>query len=136
MTREQLIAAVRARINEMNTVLTSLTDEAALESIVLFPVWHQGETYEIDRRVRYNDKLYRVVQEHIAQVGWEPDITPALFTEIAMPGTIAEWKQPTGAQDAYNTGDRVIYNGQTWESTVDNNVWTPGTGTLWTLVEV
>ena len=43
-----------------------------------------------------------------------------------MPGTIAEWKQPTGSQDAYNTGDIVIYNDQTWESTVDNNVWQPG----------
>ena len=126
MTREELIAAVRARIDEMNTVLTSLTDEAALESVVLFPVWHQGETYEVNGRVRYNNKLYRIVQAHTAQVGWEPDITPALFTEIAMPGTIAEWKQPTGAQDAYNTGDQVTYNEQTWESTVDNNVWQPG----------
>lgn len=136
MTRDELIAAVRARIAQMNTVLTTLTDETALESAVLFPVWHQGETYEVGARMRYNDKLYRVVQTHTSQLGWEPDITPALFTEIAMPGTIAEWKQPTGAQDAYNTGDRVIYNGQTWESTVDNNVWTPGTGNLWTLVEI
>ncbi len=126
MTRDELIAAVRARIAQMNTILTTLTDETALESAVLFPVWHQGEAYEVGARIRYNDKLYRVVQAHTSQLGWEPDITPALFTEITMPGTIAEWKQPTGAQDAYNTGDRVTYNEQTWESTVDNNVWQPG----------
>lgn len=126
MTRDELLAAVRARIAQMNTILTTLTDETALESAVLFPVWHQGEPYEVGARMRYNDKLYRVVQAHTSQLGWEPDITPALFTEIAMPGTIAEWKQPTGAQDTYNAGDRVTYDGQIWESTVDNNVWQPG----------
>lgn len=36
------------------------------------------------------------------------------------------WIQPTGAQDAYNIGDRVSHNGQNWESTVDANVWEPG----------
>lgn len=32
----------------------------------------------------------------------------------------------TGAQDAYNTGDKVKHNDKTWESTVDANVWEPG----------
>lgn len=36
------------------------------------------------------------------------------------------WVQPTGAHDAYNIGDLVTYQGQTWRSTVDGNVWTPG----------
>lgn len=33
--------------------------------------------------------------------------------------------QPTGAHDAYNTGDRVMFNGAVWESTIDANVWKP-----------
>jgi hypothetical protein len=56
-------------------------------------------------------------------------VTPALFTEIAKPGEIPVWKQPTGAQDAYMTGDKVKYpdeNGTIWVSIVDNNVWQPG----------
>lgn len=36
------------------------------------------------------------------------------------------WVQPTGAQDAYQIGDRVTHNGSTWESTAANNVWEPG----------
>lgn len=36
------------------------------------------------------------------------------------------WIQPTGAHDAYNTGDRVTWNGILWESTIDANVWEPG----------
>jgi len=44
----------------------------------------------------------------------------------AQPGLIAEWVQPTGAQDAYSLGDLVAHGGKTWESTVDNNSWEPG----------
>jgi len=57
-----------------------------------------------------------------------PDATPALYTEVAKPGKIPVWRQPSGAQDAYNTGDKVHYpdaDGPVYESTVDNNVWNP-----------
>lgn len=40
--------------------------------------------------------------------------------------TVAAWKQPTGAADAYKAGDIVSHNGKTWISSVDNNVWEPG----------
>lgn len=33
--------------------------------------------------------------------------------------------QPTGGHDAYKTGDRVLYNGKIYESTIDANVWAP-----------
>ena len=33
--------------------------------------------------------------------------------------------QPTGAHDAYHTGDQVIYNGKKYESLIDNNIWSP-----------
>ena len=39
--------------------------------------------------------------------------------------TYPAWVQPTGAHDAYNTGDRVTYNGRVYESTMDGNVWSP-----------
>lgn len=49
---------------------------------------------------------------------------------VGKPGEIPVWKQPTGAQDAYNTGDKVHYpdaDGPVYESIVDNNVWNPDT---------
>lgn len=103
-------------------------DELALEAVALYPAWAPGVEYIADQRVRYGDKLYRVVQAHTSQADWTPDKTPALFTEVAKPGEIPVWKQPTGAQDAYNTGDKVHYpddSGAVYESTVDNNVWSP-----------
>ena len=36
-----------------------------------------------------------------------------------------EFVQPTGAHDAYNTGDKVTYNGKHYISTMDGNVWAP-----------
>lgn len=107
----------------------SLPDEDALEGVELFPTWKSGTSYEADQRVRYEDKLYRVVQAHTSQADWLPDSTPALYTEVAKPGEIPVWRQPTGAQDAYNKGDLVHYpdaDGPVYRSTVDANVWEPG----------
>ena len=39
--------------------------------------------------------------------------------------SVPEFKQPTGAHDAYNLGDKVMYNGSTYESAIDNNVYSP-----------
>ena len=107
----------------------SLPDEDALEAVELFPVWQADTEYAADERIRYGEKLYRCVQSHTSQSEWTPDQTPALWTEVAKPGEIPVWRQPTGAQDAYQTGDKVHYpdaDGAVYVSTVDNNVWEPG----------
>ena len=36
-----------------------------------------------------------------------------------------EFKQPTGAHDAYYTGDKITYNGQHYICKMDGCVWTP-----------
>ena len=107
----------------------SLADADALTAVELFAPWQADTAYTADTRIRYNGKLYRVVQDHTSQSDWTPDLTPALYTEVAEPGTIPVWRQPTGAQDAYCTGARVRYpdeDGDVWVSTTDNNVWEPG----------
>lgn len=106
----------------------SLSDEDALEAVELFDRWAAGVAYTADQRIGCNSKLYRCVQAHTAQEGWEPDKTPALWTEVAKPGEIPVWKQPTGAQDAYQKGERVWYpekDTTIYESLIDGNVWSP-----------
>lgn len=128
MTRNKLNAAVAARLEQINDALEPLDDEVAVELSTLFPVWAVGVSYETGARRQYDEKLYKCVQAHVSQEGWEPPNVPALWTEIAKPGEIPVWKQPTGAQDAYNKGDKVHYpdkNGPVYISTVDNNVWAP-----------
>lgn len=112
----------------MHKAAASLPDEDALEAVELFPAWAADTEFAKDIRVRYNGKLYRCEQAHTSQTDWTPPDTPALWTEVTEPGTIPVWKQPTGAQDAYNTGDKVWYpavDTTVYESTVDNNVWSP-----------
>ena len=106
----------------------NLSDEDALTAVELFPSWEVGKSYEANVRVLFNGKLYKVVQAHTSQADWTPEATPALFTEVAKEGEIPVWKQPTGAQDAYNKGDQVHYptaDDPVYESLVDGNVWSP-----------
>lgn len=106
----------------------SLSDADALEAVELFPAWAVGIAYAVDQRIRCGDKLYRCVQAHTSQEGWEPPAVPALWTEVAKPGEVPVWRQPTGAQDAYNTGDLVHYpdaDGPVYRSVIDSNIWSP-----------
>lgn len=73
----------------------------------------------------YDGQLYEVIQGHKTQADWYPKTTPALYKKAVLPDEIPEWAQPTGAHDAYAKGAKVIYNGSTWESTIDANVWSP-----------
>lgn len=50
---------------------------------------------------------------------------PVLNGAAVLPNEIAEWVQPTGAYDAYNIGDKVLFNGSTYESLINANVWSP-----------
>lgn len=126
MTPQEKARALRPLIEK---AATSLDDADALEAVELFKSWYSGIAYLADERVQYNGKLYRCVQAHTSQADWEPDRTPALWTEVAKPGEIPVWKQPTGAKDAYMTGDKVHYptaDDPVYVSIVDNNVWQPG----------
>jgi hypothetical protein len=118
-----IIEQARKIRQSMNTVTTSLTDEQGLELITLFEPWTL-KTYAIADRVRHGDNLYKCVQAHTAQADWAPDITPALWTRISVE-EYPEWVQPTGAQDAYMTGDKVTFEGKRYTSAIDNNTWSP-----------
>ena len=118
----QTVIKYRRRIEQ---AAVSLPDEDALDAPEMYPHWREYMALAVNDRIYYHDKLYRVVQAHTTQAGWEPDIAPALFTEVAKPGEIPDWKQPTGAQDAYMTGDKVRYGGKIYESLIDGNVWSP-----------
>jgi len=92
--------------------------------LTLYPYYRVGVSYEIDDIFQYENELYEVIQSHTSQFDWKPDELPALYRKLRI--TIEEWVQPQGAHDSYNTGDRVTWNGSTWESEIDNNVWEPG----------
>jgi len=125
MTPQELARQLRPLIER---AAASLSDADALEAVELFPAWEADTEYARGTRVRYDGKLYRCEQAHTSQSIYPPDIIPALWTEVAKPGEIPVWRQPTGAQDAYMTGDKVWYpekDTTVYVSLVDNNVWSP-----------
>lgn len=121
--------------------MTDLDDATAYSVSELHEEWAaKGEDgrairYEKDDRRLYDGRLWRCLQPHDSQEGWNPAAAPSLWAEIlpGQQGEVGEWKQPEST-NPYMKGDRVTHKGKTWESTIDNNVWEPGaagTGGVW-----
>lgn len=105
---------------------TSYLDDEQAESVtILFPLWETDTAYIAGDRRQYDGLLYRCVQAHTSQPGWEPPNVPALWVRTSTEEW-PEWIQPTGAHDAYNKGDKVSHNGKHWISDMDANIWEPG----------
>ena len=113
------------RMADSIVLATSYLDDEQAETVTnLFPVWEIGVEYIVGDRRQYNELLYRCVQAHTSQADWTPDVTPALWVRTSTEEW-PEWIQPTGAHDAYNTGDKVSHLEKHWISTVDANIWEP-----------
>lgn len=106
----------------------NIDEVTATEHAELFEAWVTDKDYAVGKIVtRPNGNLYKCVQAHRSQAGWEPENTPALWTKIGDPSEeYPAWSQPLGAHDAYPLGAKVSHNGKKWTSDVANNVWEPG----------
>lgn len=123
MTREE----AKLFINSFIKLRQLATDEMSLQVPTLYPAWRTETGYEIGDRVLYNDILYKVLQAHISQETWTPDVATSLFAKILIPDVdvIPQWEQPEST-NPYMKGDKVIHNEKTWVSIIDNNTWEPG----------
>ena len=124
MTLRELAAQLRALVEK---AAQSLSDEEALAGVNLYPQWEPDRDMLAGERLRFNGTLYRVLQNHRSQEGWEPDAAVSLFAKVLIPDpdAIPEWEQPDST-NPYMRGDKVTHNGKTWVSDIDNNVWEPG----------
>lgn len=119
----------------------SLDDERAVEVATIYDPWNAGKTYTVGEFVTYGEngvgdpQLYKVVQAHTSQADWTPDKTASLYKAIGLDDEgYPVWSQPTGAHDAYNTGDIVDYNGTLYKSLINGNTTIPGTDErYWTI---
>ena len=120
--------------------LDMATDEQAYQMRYLYPDFDpNGHEYkQNDRFLRSeNNKFYKVLQKHTSQADRTPDTDSSLYVEIPDPSVEwPEWKQPTGAHDAYSIGDKVSYNKEHYTSNINAKTTEPGTDARWwTLVE-
>lgn len=138
MLSQETLFKLKAMTKQAEINSETNTDEQALEVQVLYPEWSvlpEGYSLKVGDRVNYNKVLYKVLQAHCKQEAWNPIDAPSLFTKVLIPNAndIPEWEQPDST-NGYMTDDKVIHNGITYESLVDNNVWEPGavgSETLW-----
>lgn len=129
MDKRQLTEQTR---RALQMFVQSLPDEQALEVAAVFPKYKAGKTYEVGELFTYGEnsvgdpQLYKVAQAHASAEEWTPDTNPALYTPIGLNESgYPVWSQPTGAHDAYNTGDVVDYTGTLYRSLIDGNVYSP-----------
>lgn len=104
----------------------SLSDEDALEAVQLFPNWNENAAYLEGDKVNYEGILYKCLQSHAAQAAWTPTAAPSLWAKVLIPdeNVIPEWEQPDST-NPYMRGDKVMFEGQVYESAIDNNIWSP-----------
>ena len=120
----------------------SLDDETAEANPNVFAEWEVGKEYKKDYKFRYQNIVYKVLQDHTSQADWTPDVAVSLYVRVhnVDPTVYEPWVQPTGSHDAYSMNAKVSHlkneegNDRHWNSKVDNNVWEPGavgTEALW-----
>ena len=107
----------------------AITDDAeAYSARIVIQEWESNKFYAQGSYAVRGEQLYKCLLEHTSQDDWTPENSPSLWAEVlpGQPGMeIGEWKQPDST-NPYMKGDKVIHNGKTWVSDVDNNVWEPG----------
>lgn len=105
----------------------NIDEVTAGEHKEMFADWQAGVSYTVGQYRNYGGKLYRCVQAHTSQEGWEPDKAASMWAAAADPAEEwPAWSAPLGAHDSYAYGAKVSHNGRHWVSDVANNVWEPG----------
>lgn len=65
---------------QINTL--AVDDNTALRMREFYPEWAPGTEYPVGHKVQRNGKLWRTVQAHTAQTGWEPENAASLWEQI------------------------------------------------------
>ncbi len=89
-----------------------------------------GDHLEAGTFVTDNGVIFKVITTHNKQQDWRPSKTPSLFIEAKSTKDLGDvvaqdFKQPSGMHDAYKKGDKVKWRNKTFESLIDNNVYSP-----------
>ena len=89
LTAEEVTALlIKQQINTL-----SVDDNTALRMKEFYPDWSAGQAYTAGYKVQHGGKLWRCLQGHTSQSGWEPSVnTASLWEEICEThdGTLAD----------------------------------------------
>lgn len=78
MTEQEVSRLLIAQ--QINTL--TVDDNTALRMVDFYPEWTSGTAYETGFKVSRGGRLWRVIQSHTSQIGWEPENAPSLWEQI------------------------------------------------------
>lgn len=112
--------------NAINSI--AVDDNTALRMVSFYPEWAVNTAYAPDYKVQYGGNLWRVLQAHTSQTGWEPENAPALWEQIneTHSGT-AEDPIPYNGNMALENGKYYMQDYEVYRCTRDtvNPVYNP-----------
>lgn len=138
MVDEKTMYAIGIIIAMLAKDRAQAVDVTANNVIDLTPLLKKWEPGSIDNPilhkagevVTYSDEPWKCAQEHThhGEPDWEPGVAASLWSPYH--GTDADhvfpYKAPTGAHDAYQTGEWMIWtDGNKYKCIQDATVWTP-----------
>ena len=109
LTEAEVLAMIIPQ--QINTL--AVDDNTALRMLDFYPEWAAGNAYDVGFKVKRGGKLWRVIQAHTSQVGWEPENIASLYEQIneSHAGTIDD-PIPYGGNMELKAG---LYYMQDWE---------------------
>lgn len=137
----QEVAAVINQLNQIKSAdfttetfcaqaeLGNVDEATAVAHKELFEAWAVDVEYTVGAMRQYNATLYKCLQAHTSQENWTPDVTPALWVEVAPDGEYREIKDNMLPTEAFALGEIGWYKSKDnlWKSLIDANTYTPET---------
>ena len=105
-------------VQQINTL--TVDDNTALRMTEFYPEWEADTEYTIGYKAQRNGKLWRVLQAHTSQAGWEPENAASLWTEICEThaGTLED-PIPYSGNMALESGKYYSQDGKVYRCTRD-----------------
>ena len=116
LTAEEVTAMlVRQQINTL-----TVDDNTALRMLTFYPEWASDTDYTAGYKVQRGGKLWRCMQAHTSQIGWEPENAASLWTEIceSHAGTLED-PIPYSGNMALESGKYYSQDGKVYRCTRD-----------------
>ena len=103
---------------QINTL--TVDDNTALRMVAFYPEWASGVAYTTGYKVQRSGKLWRCLQAHTSQSGWEPENAASLWTEIceSHAGTLED-PIPYSGNMALESGKYYMQDGKVYRCTRD-----------------
>lgn len=103
---------------QINTL--AVDDNTALRMVEFYPAWKADTSYKTGYKVQYGSKLYRCIQAHTSQTGWEPEAASSLWEVIneAHAGTLDD-PIPYDGNMALTQGKYYVQNNAVYLCTRD-----------------